>query len=164
MKVSQRQGRGSQLEKCGVLPPGYGCVSISSRALQVSQDLVNKWWQIGASSAVMRVPHQFVVLKRKLSIFGPSMFQSNEIWVVTKRIGWWIQAAEMSFFQRWVAIRRKLRVEPLLLGWCGLGLLVASLWRFFWHVLLGGGPGADLYIPPGLGMPRDPPGEAGERR
>ena len=79
-----------------------------------------------------------------------------------------IRVAEMSFLQR------ELGVEPLLLHiersqlrwfiWLGC-LLVASLWRFSVHIQLGGdSEDAGLYIPSGLGRPRDPPGGAAECR
>ena len=90
--------------------------------------------QIGASSAVMRVLYQPIVMKRELSqkaklsiyqfIFFPNLTYGHEIWAVTNRMRSRIQAAaEMGLFWRVAglslsdkvrSIWRELRVEPLL--------------------------------------------------
>ncbi|XP_073778470.1 uncharacterized protein [Danio rerio] len=92
--------------------------------------------RIGAGAAVMQSMYQFVVVKNvfsrnaKLSIYQsiyvPTLTYGHELWVMTERIRFRIQAGEMSFLQR-VAVHTligrvrssvtqvELRVEPLLL-------------------------------------------------
>ena len=62
---------------------------------------------IGAAAAVMRSLYRSVVVKRELSrkaklsiywsIYVPTLTYGHELWVMTKRIKFWIQATEMSF-------------------------------------------------------------------
>ncbi len=90
--------------------------------------------QIGAASAVMQALHR-IILKKKLSrkvklsiyqsIYVPALTYGHELWLVTERMRWRIQAAEMSFLCRVAGfslrdrmrssdIQRKLGVKPLL--------------------------------------------------
>ncbi|TWW63115.1 hypothetical protein D4764_03G0001230 [Takifugu flavidus] len=92
--------------------------------------------RIGAASAVIRILHQSVVMKRELSqkaklsicqsIFVPILTKGHEVWVMTERTRSQGQAAEISFFCRVAglflrdrvrssAIWEELGVEPLLL-------------------------------------------------
>ena len=91
---------------------------------------------IGAAAAVMRSLYWSVMVKRELSrkaklsfywsIYVPTLTYGHEIWVMTERIRFRIQAAEMGFFRRvagrslrnWVrssVTQEELGVEPLLL-------------------------------------------------
>jgi len=65
--------------------------------------------QIGTASAVMRVVHRSIVVKRELrrkpkfsiyrSIYVPNLTYGHKLWVDTDTTRLWIWAAEMSFFQ-----------------------------------------------------------------
>ena len=107
------------------------------------------------------------------SIFVPTLSYGHEI-EVTKRMRLQIQGAEMGFLwrvaglslrdrMRSLGIQGELGVGPLLfriektqLRWFGHCLkcfLVVSLWRFSWHILLGGGLGADPELVGGIIYP-----------
>ncbi|KAK3532757.1 hypothetical protein QTP86_028126 [Hemibagrus guttatus] len=95
---------------------------------------IDRW--IGAAAAVMRSMYRSVVVKKELSrkaklsiyqsIYVPILTYGHEFWVMTKRIRYRIQAAEMSFLRRVAGrslrdtlrssvTREELGVEPLLL-------------------------------------------------
>ena len=90
---------------------------------------------IGKVSAVMRQLYQSVVLKRELctktklsvfrSVFVPILTYGHECWVMTERVKFRVQAAEMGFSQKFrgsflldkvksTDIRQSLNIEPLL--------------------------------------------------
>uniref|UniRef100_A0A3B3QX38 Reverse transcriptase domain-containing protein n=1 Tax=Paramormyrops kingsleyae TaxID=1676925 RepID=A0A3B3QX38_9TELE len=92
--------------------------------------------QIGAASAVMRVLHRPVMVKKELSqkaklsiyqsIYGPTLTYGHKLWVVIERMRSQVQAAKMSFLHRVAGLSLRdrvrssfiqdgLRVEPLLL-------------------------------------------------
>jgi len=126
--------------------------------------------RIEASSTVMRALLRSVVVKRDSLVrlrSNPRLW--SQIWVVTKRMRLWIQAAEMDFLQRVAGlslrdkgrsstIRRELGVEPLLVriersqlsgSDIRLGcLLLTSLWRIFGHVQVRGGLSRGLRADP----------------
>lgn len=60
-----------------------------------------------SDSAVMSASYKTMVkLKRKAklsiyqSLYVPPLTYGHELWVMTERIIWWIQATEMGFLQR----------------------------------------------------------------
>ncbi|XP_048870381.1 uncharacterized protein LOC125742436 [Brienomyrus brachyistius] len=90
--------------------------------------------RVGAASAVFQALHRFVVAKKELkaklsiywTIFVPTLTYGHQLWVMTERMGLWLQAAKMRFLRRVSGlslrdrvrcsdIRESLRVEPLLL-------------------------------------------------
>ncbi|KAK3519769.1 hypothetical protein QTP70_003908 [Hemibagrus guttatus] len=92
--------------------------------------------RIGAAEAVMRSMYRSVVVKKELSrkaklsiyqsIYIPTLTYGHELWVMTERVRFRIQVAEMSFLRRVVGLslrdrvrssvtREELGVEPLLL-------------------------------------------------
>ena len=56
------------------------------------------------------VLHQTVLMKKELSpkitpsvyqsVYIPTLTYGHKVWVMTKKLRWWIQTAEMSFLQR----------------------------------------------------------------
>ncbi|KAK3573272.1 hypothetical protein QTP86_019232 [Hemibagrus guttatus] len=92
--------------------------------------------RMGAAAAVMRSMYRSVVVKKELSrkaklsiyqsIYVPTLTYGHELWVMTERVRFQIQAAEMSFLHRMAGrslrdrvrspvTREELGVEPLLL-------------------------------------------------
>lgn len=83
--------------------------------------------RIGAAAAVMEAPYWSVAMKKELSqkvklLLYQSVNIGLELWAVTERTRFWIQAVEMSFLCRLSGlslrdrvIQEGLRVEPLLL-------------------------------------------------
>ena len=105
--------------------------------------------RLGKASAVMRVLHYSVVMKRELSkkvrlsvfntVFVPILTYGNESWVMTERMQSQEQAFKMKFFRRIEGvilfnkvrsseIRKSLNIEPLLLR------IKRSQLRWFGHV------------------------------
>jgi len=143
---------GCELEKGGALPPGRRWVSASAGGVSVSLDLL-----LSDGELELR-------MDRRIGEAGRS-FQVTATLNYGHRSGFWPKEWGRGYKQlKWVSfrgglgsdlergrsstIRRELGVEPLLfhiersqLRWfiwleC---LLVASLWRFFGHIHLGGG-------------------------
>ncbi|KAK3525020.1 hypothetical protein QTP86_013357 [Hemibagrus guttatus] len=92
--------------------------------------------RIGAAATLMRSMYRSVVVKKELSrkaklsiyqsIYAPTLTYGHELWVMTERVRFRIQAAEMSFLRRVAGhslrdrvrssvTREELGVEPLLL-------------------------------------------------
>ncbi len=117
--------------------------------------------RIGAASAVMRSMYWSIVVKNELSrkakisiyrsIYVPTLTYGHELWVMTERTRFRIQAAEMSFLCRVAGrslrdrvrssvTREELRVEPLLLH------IERGQLRWLGHLfrMPPGGPGEDL--------------------
>ena len=105
--------------------------------------------RIGKASAVMRVLHYSVVMKRELpkkaklsifkAVFVPILTYGHESWAMTERMRSQVQASEMRFLRRIEGvtlfnkvrsseIRKSLNIEPLLLR------IERSQLRWFGHV------------------------------
>lgn len=84
---------GRQLEKDGVPTPGQGCVIVPWKSLNISRSCLGV---MGKGSGRLTQSE-----KAKVSIYWssnvPTLNYCKEPWVVTKRIRFWMLAAEMSF-------------------------------------------------------------------